>query len=185
MILFNFRSTHIFEWEHQLVCNIWFLVWEKKERKKKVKFSIQVPIKLGYDNYFTNEVVGLGSQFMWRARDTICRGKETSAHCQQIIFVTHELWEPFNSLFCVQVNCNDKPIETQHFSENEDQNHSYKEAGLLGCPADAGVADDTYGEPGGQTAESYGQPRAQVNKPPENKNKWYIAVTHLTFILSQ
>lgn len=58
--------------------------------KIKVKFSIQVPIELGYDNYFTNEDAGLGSQLTLRTTHTICHVKETSARCQQIIFLTHE-----------------------------------------------------------------------------------------------
>jgi hypothetical protein len=66
------------------------LVFGLKKKKEKLKFSIQVPIELGYDNYFTTEDAGLGSQFMWRTRDTICHIKETSARCQQIIFHTHE-----------------------------------------------------------------------------------------------
>ena len=135
-----------------------------------------MPIELGYDNYFTTEDAGLGSQFMWRTRDTICHVKETSARRQQIIFLTHEWWEPFISLFGVQVDGDNKPIKTQHFSENEDQNHSYKETRLLGRPADAGVTNDAYGKPGCQSAESYGQTCTQVHKPPENKNQWHVAV---------
>lgn len=36
----------------------------------------------------------------------------------------------------------DKPIQTQHFREDEDKDHADEEAGLLGSAADAGVADD-------------------------------------------
>jgi len=141
-----------------------------------------VPIELGYDNYFTNEDAGLGSQFMWRTRHTICHVKKTSAHCQQIIFLTHEWWEPFISLFGVQVDGNDKPIKTQHFSKNEDQNHSYKETWLLSCPTDTSITNNTYGKPSGQSAESYSQPCTQVNKSPENKNQWYVAALHIVHL---
>ena len=141
-----------------------------------------MPIELGYDNYFTNEDAGLGSQFMWRTRDTICHVKETSTHCQQIIFLTHEWWEPFISLFGVQVDGNDKPIKTQHFSENEDQNHSYKETWLLSSPTDTSITNNTYGKPSSQSAESYSQPCTQVNKPPENKNQQYDAVLHTLYL---
>jgi hypothetical protein len=157
-----------------------------KKKIKKVKFSIQVPIELGY------MVITLQMRLLALEVNS-CGELETQSvavrrlppTANKLFFLHMNDGKPFNSLFCVQINCNDKPIETQHFSENEDQNHSYKEAGLLGCPADAGVTDDTNGEPSGQPAESYGQPRAQVNKSPENKNKWYIAATHLTFIFLQ
>lgn len=149
-----------------------------------MKFSIQVPNELGYANYFTNEDARLGSRLTLKTTDTICHIKETSTHCQQIIFLTHEWWEHFISLFGVQVDGNDKPIKTQHFSKNEDQNHSYKETGLLGCPTDTSITNNTYGKPSGQSAESYSQPCTQVNKPPENKNQLYVVTSH-TFTLSR
>lgn len=99
--------------------------------------------------------------------------KVTSARPQQITFLTREWWElitRINSLFGVQVDGNNESVKTQHLSENEDQNHSHKETGLLGRASDTGIADDTYGKSGGQPAETYGEPRAQVDKPPANKH---------------
>lgn len=83
IMLLNFRSTHIFEWEHMLVYNIQFLL------KKMVLLSIKVPNELGYDNYFTGEDAGLGSQLILRTTDTIHHVKMTSTRCQQI-FLTCE-----------------------------------------------------------------------------------------------
>ena len=35
---------------------------------------------------------------------------------------------------------------TQDFSENENQNHSNVESGLLGCPTDTSITDNTNGK---------------------------------------
>lgn len=35
---------------------------------------------------------------------------------------------------------------TQHFSENENQDHADEQTRLLGCAADTGVTDDADGE---------------------------------------
>ena len=55
--------------------------------KKMCYFPFEVPIELGYDNYFTNEVAGLGSQLRVRTTDSILHVKMTSVRRQQIIFL--------------------------------------------------------------------------------------------------
>jgi len=42
----------------------------------------------------------------------------------------------------------DQPVETQHFGENENQDHADEESWLLGCAAHTCVADDTDCEAG-------------------------------------
>lgn len=59
-----------------------------------------------------------------------------------------------SSLFRVQVDGDDQTVQTQDFGENEDQNHTDKQSGLLGGTADTGVTDDADGETGGQTREA-------------------------------
>jgi len=59
-------------------------------KEKKVLLPIQVPIELGYDNYFTNEDAGPGSQLTMKTTNTIHHVKVTSARRQQIIFLTRE-----------------------------------------------------------------------------------------------
>lgn len=88
----------------------------------------------------------------------------------------------FNSLFGIQVDGNDEPIETQHLSKNEDQNHSYEETWLLGCASDPGITNDAYCKSSCQPAESYGQSCAQMNKPPENKHTTHSHLTVRTHV---
>lgn len=59
-----------------------------------------------------------------------------------------------SSLFRVQVDGDDQTVQTQDFGENEDQDHTDEQSGLLGGTADAGVTDDADGETGGQTREA-------------------------------
>lgn len=59
-----------------------------------------------------------------------------------------------SSLFRVQVDGDDQTVQTQDFGENEDQNHTDKQSGLLGGTTDTGVTDNADGETGGQTREA-------------------------------
>ena len=43
----------------------------------------------------------------------------------------------------VHEQSNNEPVEPKDFGENENQNHSDKEFGLLRCAANAGVADNS------------------------------------------
>lgn len=71
-----------------------------------------------------------------------------------------------SSLFRVQVDGDDQTVQTQDFSENEDQNHTDKQSGLLGSTTDTGITDDTDGETGGKTGEAYSQTSTEMDEAP-------------------
>ena len=71
------------------------------------------------------------------------------------------------SLLRVQVDGDDEAVETQDFSENEDEDHSNEEARLLCGSADAGVADDADGVACGQAGQADSQTSAEMNEAPE------------------
>lgn len=52
-------------------------------------------------------------------------------------------------LFCAQNQRNDKSVQTEHFGENEDQNHSDEKSRLLRRSSNTGVADDANSVAGG------------------------------------
>lgn len=52
----------------------------------------------------------------------------------------------FGGRLGVHEQCYDQPVQTQHFGENEDQNHSDEEFGLLGRATDTSVTDNTNSE---------------------------------------
>ena len=58
----------------------------------------------------------------------------------------------------------DQAVETEHLCENEDEDHADEEAGLLGCSADAGVADDADGEAGCETGEADREPGTELDE---------------------
>lgn len=46
----------------------------------------------------------------------------------------------------VHEQCYDQTVETQHFGENENQDHADEETGLLSCATDTSITDDTDGK---------------------------------------
>lgn len=78
------------------------------------------------------------------------------------------LW---SSLFRVQVDGDDQTVQTQDFSENEDQNHTDEQSWLLGSTTDTGITDDTDGETGGQTGESYSQTSTEMDEAPAKRKR--------------
>lgn len=50
------------------------------------------------------------------------------------------------SRLSVHEQCYDQPVQTQDFGENEDQNHSNKEFGLLSRTANTSVTDNANSE---------------------------------------
>jgi hypothetical protein len=46
----------------------------------------------------------------------------------------------------VHQECHDKTVQTQDFGENENQNHSNEESGLLSVTTNASVTDNTDSE---------------------------------------
>lgn len=64
----------------------------------------------------------------------------------------------------VQQQGDDQTIQTQHFSENQNQDHSHKQSWLLGSATDAGVSHNTNGKTSGQSGQSDGQTGTQLNE---------------------
>lgn len=62
-------------------------------------------------------------------------------------------------LFRVQVDGNDQTVQTQYFGENEDQDHTDEQAGLLSCASYTCVTNDANGKTGRQTGETDRQTR--------------------------
>lgn len=46
-------------------------------------------------------------------------------------------------LLRVQINCHNQPIQSQHFGENQNQNHSHKQPRLLGRSSDTSIAHNS------------------------------------------
>ena len=57
--------------------------------------------------------------------------------------------DPTDLLLSVEVDGNDKSVQTQDLGEDENEDHTDVEAGLLGCAAHAGVADNADSVAGG------------------------------------
>uniref|UniRef100_A0A182QBB2 Uncharacterized protein n=1 Tax=Anopheles farauti TaxID=69004 RepID=A0A182QBB2_9DIPT len=70
------------------------------------------------------------------------------------------------NLLRVQVDGDDQTVQTQHFGENEDQDHTDEQSRLLGSTTDTGVTDDTDGETGCQTRETDGQTSTEMDEAP-------------------
>lgn len=60
----------------------------------------------------------------------------------------------------------DEPIQSQHFSKDEDEDHADEEAGLLGCAPHTCISHNADGEACSQTAQTNAQPCAQVHEAP-------------------
>lgn len=64
----------------------------------------------------------------------------------------------------VEDKCNNETIETQHFGENQDQDHTNEESGLLSGTAHTGVTDDADGETSGKTSETDRKTSAELDE---------------------
>jgi len=60
-------------------------------------------------------------------------------------------------------------VETQDFSENENQNHADEESWLLGRTAHTGITDDTNGETSGQPSQTDGETSTELNEAGEER----------------
>jgi hypothetical protein len=58
----------------------------------------------------------------------------------------------------------DETVQTQDFGENENQNHSDEQTGLLSCASDTCVTDDTDGEAGSETSQADGQTSTELDE---------------------
>lgn len=75
-------------------------------------------------------------------------------------------------LFRVHVNGNNQAVETQHFSENENQDHADEQTRLLCRATDTGIAHNADREAGRHAREADGQASAQVNEAPIQLKAW-------------
>lgn len=53
-----------------------------------------------------------------------------------------------------QEDGNDQAVQTQYFSENENQNHTDEQTWLLCCTSDTGIAYNADGKTGSQSRKS-------------------------------
>ena len=68
-----------------------------------------------------------------------------------------------------QDETNDKTVQSQSLSENEDENHTSEEEGLLSVGADTSVTDDTNGHTGSQTSQTDRETRREVGESLEGR----------------
>lgn len=61
---------------------------------------------------------------------------------------------------------NNQPVEPQNLSENEDEDHSHKQARLLGCAPNTCITNNSNGEAGRKTTQTNAQPSAKVQEAP-------------------
>lgn len=71
-----------------------------------------------------------------------------------------------DGLLCVEVDGDDEAVETQYLGENENQDHTDEQTGLLGGTSHTGVADDADSEAGRETGEPDRQTGTQMNETP-------------------
>lgn len=70
-----------------------------------------------------------------------------------------------------QVDGDDQSVETQDFSENQDQDHSDEQARLLGCSSHTCVTNDSDCEACSKTGEAHRQSSAEMHEASERKKK--------------
>ena len=64
----------------------------------------------------------------------------------------------------VQNEGNDETVQTQHLSENENQNHSDEEPGLLGSSTNTSISNNADSEPSGKTGKPDTETGTHVNE---------------------
>lgn len=64
----------------------------------------------------------------------------------------------------VHEKSNNQPVKTQDFSENENQNHSDVEAGLLGSSTNTGVTNNTNSKTSGKTSQTDSETSTQLDE---------------------
>jgi len=66
---------------------------------------------------------------------------------------------------CVEDQGDDETIETQNLSENQDQNHTDKELGLLGGTSYSGIPYNTNSKSSSHSTEPYRETCSKVTEP--------------------
>jgi hypothetical protein len=69
----------------------------------------------------------------------------------------------------VHKQSNDKSIKTQDFGENENENHSDKQPGLLSSSTDTSITDNSDGETSSHTGETDGETSTELNEVGEQR----------------
>lgn len=85
----------------------------------------------------------------------------------------------FGCLFRGQNQGNNQPIETQDFSENQDEDHAHKKPWLLSCASHACVAHYANCEACCQPTQAHAQPSSQVEEAPKNKKAEGVSTSDL------
>lgn len=67
----------------------------------------------------------------------------------------------------VHEQSNNKTVKTEDFGENENQNHSDEETGLLGSSSDTSITDNTNGETGSETSKTDGKASTELDEASE------------------
>jgi len=62
---------------------------------------------------------------------------------------------------------NNETVKTQHFGENEDQNHSNEQSWLLSGTTDTSITDNTNGKSSSETSETDRQTSTELNEASE------------------
>jgi hypothetical protein len=70
---------------------------------------------------------------------------------------------------CVHEQGNDESVETQDFGENENENHSDEQPGLLGSSADTSVTDNSDGETSSHTGETDSETSTELDEVGEQR----------------
>ncbi len=75
------------------------------------------------------------------------------------------------SLFGVQVDGDDEPVEPEHLGEDEDEDHPDEEPGLLRRPPHSRVSHDADGVAGRQAAQAHRKAGPHVHEAPEKREE--------------
>lgn len=68
------------------------------------------------------------------------------------------------SLLDGQNETNDETVQSQSLGENEDENHTSEEEGLLSVGANSSVSDDTNGHTGSETSQTDRETRSEMSE---------------------
>lgn len=74
------------------------------------------------------------------------------------------------------------PVKTQDFSENKNENHADKDAGLLHVCPDAGIANNANAVAGSEARQSNSQAAGKVHKTTVNVSSYTASVKDSTHV---
>lgn len=88
--------------------------------------------------------------------------------------------EIFGCLFRGENEGNNKPVETQDLSENQDEDHAHKKPRLLSCAPHACVAHNANCEACCQPTEAHAQPSTQMEETPKHTQTSVVSTRDIT-----